>query len=159
MLVGISSFWGLLKIFVLRNSRNITKPFHLWPFLFGSPNKSSSRHISRWNHLPKCQACCADKVCPNQNSHLLGSVRTKKTSLSARTQASEGWTYPRGIVGWDGLMGLIWLGYTFGRWRTLLVSLGCGLWKDLFWGGNIRSIRIGNSFKMEHWARKIINNK
>ena len=31
--------------------------------------------------------------------------------------------YPRGIVGWDGMMGLIWLGYNFGRWRSLLVSV------------------------------------
>ena len=31
--------------------------------------------------------------------------------------------YPRGIVGWDGMMGFIWLGYNFGRWRSLLVSV------------------------------------
>ena len=40
---------------------------------------------------------------------------------------------------------LYWLGLV-GRHR---------LWRDLFLGGNIGSSRIGNSFKTEHWARKI----
>ena len=96
---------------------------------------------------------CVAQVCPNQNSHLLGSVRTKKTSLSARTQASEGWTYPRGHRGMRRVEGIDLVGGTLledGELYWFRLVGRRGLWKDLFWGGNIRSSRIGNSFKRNH---------
>ena len=152
MLVGISSFWGLLRILHSGEFKKYQETFlkyagmlHLWPSLFGSPNKSSFMPKSDFS-LGSVRKVCRGQLFP-ENSDL------------GRPLCLHGpgrkWNEYRWIL--HGLMGLIWLGYTFGRWRTLLVSIGCGLWKDLFWGGNIRSSQMGNSFKMEHWARKIIN--
>ena len=93
------------------NSRTIKKPFwsmlHLWSCLFRSQNQSSSRHVSGWNHLPKCQACSLEKsslgrpLCPH-------GPRQVKWISSWRRGMTRGW--------WG-------LGYNFGRWRTLLVSI------------------------------------
>ena len=49
------------------------------------------------------------------------------------------------------MMGLIWLGYNFGRWRSLLV-LVCWEARAVersILGGNIGSSRTGNSFKIQ----------
>ena len=79
--------------------------------------------------------------------------------LFVRMGPSKWFEYPRGIVGWHGVDGV---------WGTILEDgelywfrfVGRhGLWRDRFLGGNIGLSRRGNSFKMEHWARKIISSE
>ena len=136
---------GLLRILLSGEFKNYQETFLEYaPFVILSVWQSEpvKLHARFWLEPP-----------PQISSLLIREIFCGQTSLSAGAQASKvkflmaSWDE----TGWWGWGTIVEDGELY--WFRLVGRHG--LWRDRFLAGNIGSSRIGNSFKAEHWARKI----
>lgn len=138
----LQPFGGLLRILHSGEFKKfLGKPLKYAPFVI----------LSVWQSEPiNLQECFWLETPPQMSSLLIGKCCPRQISLSARAKAGEVNIL---VALWDETGWWGWSG-----WGTILEDGDLywfrfvgkhGLWRDLFFGGNLGSSRTGNSFKIQ----------